>query len=46
MSKDNNDSKTKFIKDIMSMSRDEIEDFIASKGKPRKLIRPAIIVRK
>jgi hypothetical protein len=46
MNTKNNDSKTKFIDELMKMSKDDIEELISSKGKPRKLIKPAFIVRK
>ena len=46
MNKGNNDPKENFINTIMSMSKDDIEEFISTKGKPRKPIIHAIIVRK
>lgn len=44
----NNDSNTKqnFIDEITKYTKEDIEELISSKGKPRKLIRPAFIVRK
>lgn len=42
----NNNPKTKFIKEMMNLSKEEIEQIIASKGKPPKLIRPAFVGRK
>ena len=42
----NNDPKKKFIEELMSMSKEDIEEMISSKGKPPKLFRPALIVQK
>ena len=41
-----NDSKQSFLKELTSMTKEDIEKMISSKGKPPKPIRPAFIGRK